>query len=73
MIVGLVTGATLIMTSLQNVKDFFTSFVGRISEKIFENIPVKEFEKRENVISLIDEKVGLRFLKIAFLITEILY
>ncbi|WP_254229435.1 hypothetical protein [Wolbachia pipientis] len=74
LIAGLVTGATLVMTNWQKVKEFFASFweyiksiikpIGEVFSwmgnsvfgKISENSPVKEFAKRESIISLVDEK-----------------
>ncbi|MDN5248403.1 MAG: phage tail tape measure protein [Wolbachia endosymbiont of Tyrophagus putrescentiae] len=71
LIAGLVTGATLLISSWQGVKDFFASFwksiIKPIGEafswmgssvfgKIEENSPVKEFAKRESIVSLVDGK-----------------
>ncbi|WP_375316267.1 phage tail tape measure protein [Wolbachia endosymbiont (group A) of Colletes cunicularius] len=74
LITGLVTGAALVITNWQKVKDFFSSFwkslinpigkafswvgntVSSIFGKISENSPLKEFEKRKTVVSLVDGK-----------------
>ncbi|QJT96550.1 phage tail tape measure protein [Wolbachia endosymbiont of Diaphorina citri] len=72
LITGLVTGAALVITNWQKVKDFFSSFwksliepigkafswmgdtVSSVFGKVSENSPIKEFEKRKTVISLVD-------------------
>ncbi|WP_341811165.1 MULTISPECIES: phage tail tape measure protein [unclassified Wolbachia] len=75
LIASLVTGAALVVTNWQKVKDFFSSFleyikslikpigeafswmkntVSSIFGKVSKNSPVKEFEKRKTVISLVD-------------------
>ncbi|WP_353280049.1 phage tail tape measure protein [Wolbachia endosymbiont (group B) of Silvanus unidentatus] len=72
LITGLVTGAALVITNWQKVKEFFASFwksiikpigeafswmgntVSSIFGKVSENSPIKEFEKRKTVISLVD-------------------
>ncbi len=72
LIAGLVTGAALVITHWQKVKEFFASFwksiikpigeafswmgdtVSSVFWKVSENSPIKEFEKRKTVISLVD-------------------
>ncbi|KAB2978029.1 MULTISPECIES: phage tail tape measure protein [unclassified Wolbachia] len=72
LITGLITGAALVITNWQKVKEFFASFwksiikpigeafswvgdtVSSVFGKVSENSPIKEFEKRKTVISLVD-------------------
>ncbi len=66
LIAGLVTGAALVITNWQKVKDFFSSFwksiikpieeafswIGNTVSSIFaENSPLKEFEKRKSIVT----------------------
>jgi hypothetical protein len=66
LVAGLVTGATLIITNWQKVKNFFSSIwksiikpigewlgntVGSIFGKVAENSPLKEFEKRKSIVA----------------------
>ncbi|WP_341812636.1 phage tail tape measure protein [Wolbachia endosymbiont (group A) of Conops quadrifasciatus] len=72
LIAGLVTGAALVITNWQKVKNFFSSIweyiksiikpigemfswlgntVGSIFGKVFENSPLKEFEKRKSIVT----------------------
>ncbi|NGZ20101.1 MULTISPECIES: phage tail tape measure protein [unclassified Wolbachia] len=72
LITGLITGAALVITNWQKVKEFFASFwksiikpigeafswmgdtVSSVFGKVSENSPIKEFERRKTVISLVD-------------------